>query len=144
MKTILTGLIMVAAALNAQAQTGAYTLNGGTATQTGQTYAGTAADQSAVYVLNSGHLTMATCVVTKTGDASNVNNSSQYGINAGVLSASAGTVTITGGSVTTNASGGNGLFATGSGSAISMSDGTISASGGGAHACHRVVVSGTL
>lgn len=117
----------------ARAQTGAFTVNGTSASQTGQTYAGTAADQSAVYVRNSGHLTLTNCTMTKTGDASNVNNASQYGINAGILAASAGTVTIVGGSVTTNASGANGIFATGSGSAISMTGGAIHASGGNAH-----------
>jgi hypothetical protein len=117
----------------ARAQTGVYTLNGGTATQTGQTYAATLTDQSAVYVLNSGNLTLNNCTMTKTGDASNVNNSSQYGINAGVLANSAGIITISGGSVTTNATGANGLFASGSGSAISMSNGTINASGNSSH-----------
>lgn len=115
------------------AQTGLYTLNGGTDSQTNQTYSATGTDQSSVYVLNSGHLTLNTCTITKTGDASNVNNSSQYGTNAGVLVTTAGNVTISGGTVTTNASGGNGLFATGSGSAITMSNGTISASGSSAH-----------
>ena len=129
------GLILLAvlALSSVQAQTGAYTLNGGTAVQTSQTYAGTLADQSAVYVLNAGNLTLTNCTITKTGDASSTDNSSQYGTNAGVLAKSAGTVTISGGTVTTNASGGNGIFASGTGSSISMSDGTISALGGNAH-----------
>ena len=126
-------LLVLAGALPALAQTGVYTLNGGTASQTGQTYAATLTDQSSVYVLNSGHLTLTDCTMTKTGDSSNVNTSSQYGLNAGVLAKSAGVVTISGGSVTTNALGANGLFATGSGSSISMSNGTINASGSGAH-----------
>ena len=115
------------------AQTGVYTLNGGTASETEQTYSATQTDQSAVYVLNLGHLTLTDCTMTKTGDASNVNNSSQYGINAGVLATSAATVKLNGGSVTTNASGANGLFATGTGSAIEMSYGTINANGASAH-----------
>jgi hypothetical protein len=114
-------------------QTGFYTLNGGSDTQTNQTFAATQTDQSAVYVLNSGILTLNNCTITKTGDSSNVNNSSQYGINAGILANSSGVITINGGSVTTNTSGGNGLFATGSGSSISMTEGSIDASGGNAH-----------
>ena len=114
-------------------QTGLYTLNGGSASETGQTYAATLTDQSAIYVLNAGHLVLTDCTMTKTGNSSSVNNSSQYGINAGILARSAGTVAITGGSITTNASGANGLFAAGAGSAISMSGGVISASGNGAH-----------
>jgi hypothetical protein len=115
------------------AQTGVVTQNGGSASYSGQTYAATQTDQSTIYALNSGALTLVDCIMTKTGDASDVNQSSQYGTNAGVLAASHGTVVIVGGSVTTTASGGNGLFATGSGSAISMSNGAISAVGGGAH-----------
>lgn len=129
---LFTALFLIASN-NVFAQTGLFTLNGGTDSQTNQTYAATGTDQSSVYVLNSGHLTLNTCTITKTGDASNVNNSSQYGTNAGILVTTAGNVTISGGTVTTNASGGNGLFATGSGSTITMSNGTISASGSSAH-----------
>jgi hypothetical protein len=117
----------------AQAQDGIYTLNGGTARESSQTYAATLVNQSAIYVLNSGNLTLVSCTMTKTGDATNTDSCSQYGINAGVLANSAGQVTILGGTVTTNALGANGLFATGSGSSVSMSNGTISASGGNAH-----------
>jgi len=130
---LITVLLALIAIIPVQAQTGVYTLNGGTATQTGQTYAATLTDQSAVYVLNSGNLTLNSCTMTKTGDASNANNSSQYGINAGILANSAGVIIISGGSVTTNALGANGIFASGSGSSISMSDATISASGNSAH-----------
>jgi hypothetical protein len=114
-------------------QTGVLTVNGTTQSQTGQTYAATQTDQSAVFVLNSGQLTLTNCTMTKTGDASNVNNSSQYGLNAGVLANAGGQITITGGSITTNASGGNGVFASGSGSSVTISDATIHASGGSAH-----------
>jgi len=131
--SIILFLLMFNLFMPVYAQTGVYTLNGGTASQTNQTYNATLTDQSAVYVLNSGQLTLTNCTMIKTGDASNVNNSSQYGINAGVLAASAGQVTISGGSVTTNASCANGIFATGSGSSISMSNGTINASGASAH-----------
>lgn len=115
------------------AQTGAYTLNGGSATKLAQSYSATSQDQSAVLVENSGQLTLTGCTMSKTGDASSTSNSSQYGTNAGVLATSAGKVTIVAGSVTTNASGANGLFATGTGSTISMAGGTINASGDGAH-----------
>jgi hypothetical protein len=117
----------------AQAQTGVYTQDGGTGSETNQTYAATAVDQSAVYVLNSGILTLTNCTMTKTGDASDVNASSQYGTNAGVLAKSGGMITMLGSTVTTNASGANGIFASGTGSAISMSDGFISTTGAGAH-----------
>ena len=116
-----------------RAQTGVFTLNGGAASQSGQTYTATGIDQSCVYVLNSGDLTLSDCTMNKTGDSSDVNASSQYGINAGVLAASNGDISITGGSITTSASGANGLFATGTGSSVSMRQGSITASGNGAH-----------
>jgi hypothetical protein len=125
-------ILMIVTPLWAQ-PTGLYTVNGGTAVQTDQSYAATLADQSAVYVLNAGQLTLTNCTMTKTGDASNVNNSSQYGYNAGILANTAGVVVLIGGTVTTNASGANGLFASGSGSSVTMTGGTISANGGGAH-----------
>jgi hypothetical protein len=125
--------IVLAALSPAQAQTGFYTLNGGTADQTGQTFGATLTNQSAVYVLNSGKLTMSNCTITKTGDATSTDSASQYGTNAGVLVKSAGSVTMTGGTVTTNAKGANGLFATGTNSAITMNGGSINASGGNAH-----------
>ncbi len=130
------GAVLLGAALTpspAGAQTGVFTVNGGAATQTGQTYAATAQDQSAVYVLHAGYLTLTDCVLTKVGDASSVDQSSRYGINAGLLVASGGAVTLSGSSITTNASGANGLFATGTGSAITMAGGAIDASGGSAH-----------
>lgn len=114
-------------------QTGVYTLNGGSDTQTGQTFAATLTDESSVYVLDSGVLTLNSCVLTKTGNTSDINASSQYGLNAGLLVKSAGKVTITGTTITTNASGANGIFATGTNSTIVMTGGFISASGSGAH-----------
>jgi hypothetical protein len=115
------------------AQTGAYTLTGGSASLAEQAFAATATDQSAIYVTSGGSLTLTHPTVTKSGASSNTNTSSQYGLNAGVLANSAGKVTITGGSITTNASGANGLFASGSGSVISMTDGTITTTGGASH-----------
>jgi uncharacterized protein (TIGR03437 family) len=129
-KTVLTVAAMAAAAYG---QTGAFTLNGGTDSQSGKTYAATAADQSAIYVLNGGKLTLTSPVVTKSGNTSDTTKSSQYGLNAGILVNSAGSVTISGGAISTAASGANGLFASGSGSAISMSNGTIATTGTASH-----------
>ena len=110
-----------------------YELNGGTATKSNQTYSASATDTSGVWATNSGGLTLNSCTISTTGNSSDVNSSSQYGLNAGVLATAAGKITIAGGSVTTSGSGANGLFATGSGSSISMSNGTITATGGNAH-----------
>jgi uncharacterized protein (TIGR03437 family) len=128
-------LVFVAPLLAAAAfgQTGLYTLNGGTDSQSGRTYAPTSADQSAIYVINGGKLTLTDPVVTKTGNTSDTTKSSQYGLNAGILAASAGGVTISNGAISTASSGSNGLFATGSGSTVTMSGGSISTTGTASH-----------
>ena len=114
--------------------TGAYTLNGGTASTSGQAYGATQANQSAILVSNSGVLTLASPTITKiAGDSSSAETSSQYGQNAGLLVTSAGKVTITGGSVTTSALGANGLFATGTSSSVTMTGGTITTTGEASH-----------
>ena len=111
---------------------GTYTLNGGTAVQTGQTYSASAADTSGVWVTNSGVLALTNCIIATTGSTSSQDSSSFYGLNAGVLAA-LGTITMTGGSVTTSGAGANGVFAYGSGSSVTLSGVTIKASADGGH-----------
>lgn len=111
---------------------GAYTLNGGSATETNQTYTATNEDQSGVYVTDGGDLTLNNVTVTTSGDTSSDENSSFYGLNAGVL-ASSSTITINGGTITTTGAGANGAFATGSGSIVNLSNVTINATGDGGH-----------
>lgn len=110
-----------------------YTQSGGSASLADRNFTCTSGDASPVTALNSGAVTLTNCTIVKSGDASSVDNSSQYGTNAGVWAKAAGTVSLIGGTITTNASGGNGLFATGAGSSVTMTNGTISATGGGAH-----------
>lgn len=114
-------------------QTAVYLLDGGKASETDAAFTASASDQSAVYVLDGGQLALADPTIVKTGDASSVDNSSQYGVNAGILVASAGSVTISGGSITTAAAGANGLFATGTNSTIAMTGGTITTTGDSSH-----------
>jgi hypothetical protein len=113
--------------------TGAYTLDGGTDTQSNQMYTASNTDQSGVYVLNSGTLTLTNITVNTSGNTSSDEKSSFYGLNAGVLAASGSTITIHGGSIYTTGSGANGAFATGDGSAVSLSNVTINATGDGGH-----------
>jgi hypothetical protein len=122
----------------AWAQTGAYSLNGGTTNLPSLTETTSTTDQSGILVYNSGTLTVETINVSSSGDASNTDNSDKYGINAGILAGSSttkGTIIITGGSnvVFTTGSVANGLFATYSGSSVTMLGGTITASGANAH-----------
>src|SRR5690242_9118448 len=79
--------------------TGAYTLASGTVVKSGASYAGTAAGQSAVLVRGSGVLTLVKPGITKSGDTQSSDESSFYGLNAGVLASAGGKVTIKGGSV---------------------------------------------
>ncbi len=136
--TIMASLPCLILGLPAHAQTGAYTLNGGSANLLSLTENATSTDQSGIFVYNSGSLTVGTVGITTSGNASSVDNSSMHGINAGILagtSTSKGTINITGASnsIVTNGSGANGLFATYSGSSISMTGGSITAYGAFAH-----------
>jgi hypothetical protein len=131
-------LLALGLALPAWAQTGAYSLNGGTANLPSLTESTSTADQSGILVYNSGNLTVGTVNVTTSGNASSTDNSDKYGINAGILagtSSTKGTIAITGSSnsVVTTGSIANGLFATYSGSSVTMLGGTITASGANAH-----------
>lgn len=110
-----------------------YTLDGGTATQTGQTYTATGQDTSGVWVENSGALTLTDPTIVTSGNTSSQDNSSFYGLNAGLLVTS-GSATVTGGGITTSGSGANGAFATGSAASLSLTNVNIKATGDGAHA----------
>jgi hypothetical protein len=112
---------------------GTYTVNGTTATQTGQMYTSSTTDQSGVYVLNSGNLTLTNCTVTTSGNTSSNENSSFYGLNAGVLATSVSQITLTGCKITTTGTGANGIFAYGTASITSTGD-KYNMTGGGGHA----------
>ncbi len=131
-------LLVFGTLMPAQGQSGAYTLNGGTANPSSLTETTSTADQSGILVYSAGILTVGTVYVNTSGNASSTDNSDKYGINAGILagtSSTKGTILITGSSnvVTTTGSVANGLFATSSGSSLTMLGGTITASGANAH-----------
>jgi autotransporter-associated beta strand protein len=122
----------------AQAQTGAYAQNGGTATLSNFSTNTSVNDQSGIFAYNTGSVTVGTVNITTSGNASSADNAGKYGVNAGILagtSTSKGTVVITGSSnlIVTSGSVANGLFATYSGSAITMLGGRISCTGANAH-----------
>lgn len=112
---------------------GTYTLNSGTASETGKTYSSDTKDVSAVYVTNGGDLTLTNPTIVKSGETSSNDASSFYGLNAAVLATSGSKVTINGGTITTSGSGANGAFPTGTGSTIILNRVTIKATGGGGH-----------
>ena len=113
--------------------TGTYTLNGGTATESGKTYNASNTDQSGVYVLGAGKLTMTNATIITTGNTSSNDNSSFYGLNAGVLAAYASAVNMADSTISTSGTGANGAFATGDNSSVALTNVTINATGDGAH-----------
>lgn len=110
-----------------------YQLDGLTATLADQNFTATDADTSAVWVTNGGKLTLTNCTLNKSGDSSSDENSSFYGLNAGLLVTSGSSATMTGGTIDASGGGANGGFATGSGASLAMSKVSIKASGNGAH-----------
>jgi len=112
---------------------GSYTLNGGTASETGKTYISAAGDVSGVYVTGNGDLTLNNPTIVTSGNTSSNDASSFYGLNAAVLAAGGSRITINGGTITTSGSGANGAFPTGSGSTVNLNGVKILATGGGGH-----------
>jgi hypothetical protein len=112
-----------------------------TETQTGQTYASTTADESALLISTSDDVTIADPAVSKSGDSDGGDNCNFYGLNAAVLVKDGSTTTITGGTVTSDASGANGVFcyggnggqngASGDGTTVIIRDTTIVTTGSG-------------
>ncbi len=114
---------------------GASTVDGGDAvTASDSSYSATAADQSALCVINAGNVRLTNATISKTGDTSSSDNSSFYGQNAAVLVGSGSQLTLSGGTVEARGAGANGVFSTGNGSSATLSDLTIDAEGDGAHA----------
>ena len=81
--TLLIGFIVFEPTSPAHAQTGVYTLNGGAAVLVGVTNSTSTADQSGIFVYNSGTLTVGTVTISTSSGASNTNNSDIHGYNAG-------------------------------------------------------------
>ena len=79
-------------------------------TQTGQTYASTTADESALLISTSDEVTVTDPTVTKSGDSDGGDSCNFYGLNAAVLVKDGTTTTIAGGTITSDADGANGVF----------------------------------
>jgi hypothetical protein len=91
-------------------------------------------DESGVYVVNNGNLTLINPKITTSGDTSNMNASSFYGLNAVLLANEGGNLTVKGGTISSTGSGANGAMAVQEDAVINLSDLTIKATGGGGHA----------
>jgi hypothetical protein len=112
---------------------GAYEQSATTATDPTTSFTASSQNESAIWVTDSGSLTLTNPTITTSGNTSSQDYSSFYGLNAGVL-ASAGTINITGGTVTTTGTGANGVFSTGSGAYVTLSKMTIKCTADGGHA----------
>ena len=109
--------------------------------QSGQTYASTTADESALLISTDAEVTISDPLVTKTGDSDGGDNCNFYGLNAAVLVKDGTTTTITGGTITSDASGANGVFcyggnggqngASGDGTTLIIRDTVITTTGSG-------------
>ena len=111
----------------------------------GQTVESSTADQSAVYITNSG-ITIENSIIKKTsGDSSNTENSEFYGVNAAIL-VQGGGVTITDGEISTAAKGANAICATNSGT-VTITGTTITSTGSssarGLHATYGGTITAT-
>ncbi len=93
------------------------------ATQEGQTYASSAADESALLISTADAVTITSPTVTKSGDSDGGDNCNFYGQNAALLVKGGATATITGGTVTSSATGANGVFCYGGNGGQNGADG---------------------
>ena len=110
-------------------------------TQSGQTYASSTSDESALLISTSDDVTVSNPTVTKSGDSDGGDNCNFYGLNAAVLVKDGATATITGGTITSDASGANGVFcyggnggqngASGDGTTVIIRDTKITTTGSG-------------
>jgi hypothetical protein len=110
-----------------------YYQSGGTVSKSGQAYTSSIQDTSGVLVTNLGVFTLGHSTVKTSGNSSNTDNSSKYGLNAGVLSKLGSWIRFTNDTVLTSGTGANGLFATDSASKIDMTGGSITTGNNLAH-----------
>ena len=131
---------------------GAYLVDGTTATIDGGTFESATADQAVFLVVNGGRLTITNARIAKTGDATSsgqhgVDDSySFYGLNSAVVVVGQGSsVTVSETTLTTDASGANAVVATGSASATvtSCAIATTGESSRGLHATYAGVITGS-
>ncbi len=110
-------------------------------TQSGQTYASSTSDESALLITAAEAVTIEDPTVTKTGSSDGGDSCNFYGLNAAVLVKDGAVATITGGSVTSDADGANGVFcyggnggqngAEGDGTTVIIRDTVITTTGSG-------------
>lgn len=89
------------------------------------TYTSENNDENTIIVNNGGNLSITDSTITKSGDATNIENSDFYGINSAILVQKDSIATIKNSKITTSAKGSNAIFATGENAKISINNSTI-------------------
>ena len=89
------------------------------------TYTSENNDENTILVNNGGNLSITDSIITKSGDATNIENSDFYGINSAILVQKDSIATIKNSKITTSAKGSNAIFATGEKAKISINNSTI-------------------
>ena len=113
--------------------TGSYVRTSGTAAVSGRTITSSTDDRSGVLASGSAKVTLQAVKVITSGDSKSSDQSSFYGLNAGVLAKPSAQINILGGSVSTSGAGANDVFAYGTGSGVLVKHVTITATGNYAH-----------
>ncbi|MBP2649840.1 MAG: hypothetical protein H6Q74_665 [Firmicutes bacterium] len=110
--------------------------DGTTVTEDSGSYTASAANESAIYAINSGTVTLTNPTISSSANYTSEMASGMWGVNSAVL-ADNGTIKITGGSITTSGTFGNAAFATNGGTVTISGTAddyfTIDASGAHAH-----------
>jgi hypothetical protein len=110
-----------------------YTQAGDTKSEDGKTYTASEDDRSAILVSDGGWFTLTNAQVETSGDGSNNDSSSLYGLNAAVVAVAGCTIDMSDSSITTTGSGATGAFATGESAWVTLTNVVIEATGEGGH-----------
>ncbi|MBP2656353.1 MAG: hypothetical protein H6Q73_3922 [Firmicutes bacterium] len=112
---------------------GMYNQSGGKKVKSNQAITTAKKDQSGVKVTAGGTLSLSNSTITTTGDSSSMDNSSFYGLNAGVLAESGSKIDLKNCTINTTGTGANGVFACGTGSSVTLSKVKINCTADAAH-----------
>lgn len=106
-----------------------YRQSGGTFSHSYQSYSSAINDTSGVFITNTGKYTLSNSRVTTSGNTTNIDSSGRSGQNAGVLINKSSSTTLNYDTIITSGYGGNGIFSTGVGALLVVSNSKISTTG---------------
>lgn len=109
--------------------TATFSLKGGASSKNKETINATRTDQSVIKISDKGSLSLVNSTLTKTGDASAVDMSNFFGLNAAILSEAGSKINIVNTKVTTKANCSNAVFSTGQDSNVNLSNVTLRTTG---------------